>query len=70
MLVESESRAHNHSDAWGRAYARIDILTIEGLLNDPGRPHPGCLRVPPRTLSDTFKQAPKHKTRGDKQLDL
>ena len=34
------------------------------------RPHPRCLRTPPRVLGETFKQAPKHRKKGAKQLEL
>ena len=37
---------------------------------DPVRPHPRCLRTPPRTPGETFKQAPKHKKKGKRQLTL
>jgi len=67
---ESVSAGHYHSDHWGKDYPRIQILTIEQLLADPDRPHPRCLRTPPRVLGETFKQAPKHRKKGHKQLEL
>ena len=70
MTEEAVSAGHYHSDHWGKDYPRIQILTIEELLADPDRPHPRCLRTPPRVLGETFKQAPKHRGRGGKQLEL
>ena len=41
-----------------------------GTGTDPDRPHLRCLRTPPRVLGETFKQAPKHKGKDGKQLEL
>ena len=70
MIEEAVSAGHYHSEGYGRDYPRIQILTIEELLADPDRLHPRCLRTPPRVLGETFKQAPKHKKKGPKQLGL
>jgi site-specific DNA-methyltransferase (adenine-specific) len=70
MIEEAVSAGYYHSEAWGKDYPRIQILTIEELLADPDRPHPHCLRTPPRVLGETFKEAPKHRTNGVDQLGL
>jgi hypothetical protein len=53
-----------------RVLHHVGILTIEELLSDPDRPHPRCLRTPPRVLRDTFKEAPKDRRKDGKQLEL
>ncbi|MFO7900317.1 MAG: DNA methyltransferase, partial [Planctomycetota bacterium] len=70
MKEEAVSAGTYHSDGWNKDYPRIQILTIEQLLNDPDRPHPRCLRTPPRVLRETFKEAPKHKRKDGEQLEL
>jgi len=70
MSEEAVSAGHYHSGGWGKDYPRMQILTVEQLLNAPDRPHPGCLRTPERVLRETFKEAPKHKRKGKKQLEL
>jgi len=70
MSEEAVAAGHYHSDHWGKDYPRIQILTVEELLNDPDHPHPRCLRTPERVLRETFKEAPKHKKKGPRQLGL
>jgi site-specific DNA-methyltransferase (adenine-specific) len=70
MIEEAVSAGYYHSEAWGKDYPRIQILTIEELLADPDRPHPRCLSVPQRVLGDTFKEAPKHRRKDGKQLEM
>ena len=70
MTEEAVSAGHYHSEGWGKDYPRMQILTVEQLLNAPDRPHPGCLRTPERVLRETFKEAPKHKRKRKKQLEL
>ena len=69
-INQAVSAGHYHSDGWNKDYPRIQILTIEQLLADPDRPHPRCLRVPQRVLGETFKEGPKHRKKGGKQLEL
>jgi site-specific DNA-methyltransferase (adenine-specific) len=68
MIQAAVGSGHYHSESWGKDYPRIQILTIEELLADPDRPHPRCLRTPPRVLGETFKEAPKHRDQNGKQL--
>ena len=70
MQKEAVSAGSYHSDGWNRDYPRIQILTIRQLLEDPDRPHPHCLRTPPRVLRDTFKEAPKHRNNNENQMEL
>jgi len=64
--MRSEAAAAGHyASPWGTSHARIQVLTIEGLLNDHerlGMPQTGDLR--------TFKQAPKSKRNPDQQSSL
>lgn len=56
--------AGTYTSPWdGQAYAKVQVLTIEELLEDPHRPNPRCLQVPGGAagVNVTLPKAPKHK---------
>ena len=54
MITEAVSAGYYHSKVWDKDYPRIQILTIEDLLNGQG------VDMPPSAYG-TFKQAQKIK---------
>ena len=64
MTTESVSAGYYHSDLWQKDYPRIQILTIEDLLNDKG------IDMPKYVSGQTFKQADKVKKKQGKQGEL
>jgi len=74
MMREAASAASYVSPWDGQPYPKIQVLTIEQLLRDPGRPYPGCMRIPGGAAGKniTLPQASKHKVRRVRQepLDL
>jgi len=56
----------------GHDYPRVQILTVEELLNDPQRPNPRCLQIPGGAggMNVTLPQAPKHKRKTVVENDL
>jgi hypothetical protein len=57
MTTESVSSGYYHSDLWQKDYPRIQILTIEALLNGKG------IDMPKSVPSQTFKQVKKAKNK-------
>ncbi len=53
-----------YDSRWGRKYARLQILTVQELLDGKG------IDVPPRDTRVTFKKAPKAKSKSSKAGDL
>jgi len=64
MVTESVSTGYYHSDLWQKDYPRIQILTIEDLLNGKG------IDMPKSVPGQTFKQAEKVKRKQGKQGEL
>lgn len=64
MVTESVSSGYYHSDLWQKDYPRIQILTIEDLLNGKG------IDMPKYVSGQTFKQAEKVKKKQGKQGEL
>jgi site-specific DNA-methyltransferase (adenine-specific) len=64
MNTESVSSGYYHSDLWQKDYPRIQILTIEDLLNGKG------IDMPKYVSAQTFKQAEKVKRKTGKQGEL
>ncbi len=61
MRTEAASAGFYHSDGWNRDFPRLQILTIEELLNGKE------VAMPPNTR--TFKQAEKF-YKSDKQIEM
>jgi site-specific DNA-methyltransferase (adenine-specific) len=64
MTTESVSSGYYHSDLWQKDYPRVQILTIEDLLNGKG------IDMPKYVSGQTFKQAEKVKKKQGKQGEL
>ena len=64
MTTESVSSGYYHSDLWQKDYPRIQILTIEDLLNGK------TIDMPKYVSGQTFKQADKVKKKQGKQGEL
>jgi site-specific DNA-methyltransferase (adenine-specific) len=64
MLTEAVSAGFYHSNLWQRDYPRVQILTIEDLLNGKG------IDMPPYTSAQNFKQAEKVKKSTGRQDEL
>jgi site-specific DNA-methyltransferase (adenine-specific) len=64
MVTESVSSGYYHSDLWQKDYPRIQILTIEDLLNGK------TIDMPKYVSGQTFKQADKVKKKQGKQGEL
>ncbi len=64
MTTEAVSSGYYHSDLWQKDYPRIQILTIEDLLNGKG------IDMPKYVSGQTFKQAEKVKRKQGKQGEL
>jgi NACHT-associated inactive Restriction Endonuclease 1 len=64
MKAESASAGFYHSNVWNKDYPRVQILTIEDLLNNKS------IDMPPYTTAQTFKQAEKVKEKEGKQGEL
>lgn len=59
MRAEAASGGFYDSPGWGQSYPKLQILTIEELLNGKG------IDMPPiGQVSQTFRKAPKHKEEG------
>jgi len=70
MKAEAAS-AGMYTSPWdGRAYAKVQIVTVAELLADPYRPNPRCLHVPGGWTEHTLPQAPKHKAPRGRQRKL
>lgn len=63
MITEAVSSGYYHSDLWQLEYARIQIFTIEELLN-------GKAIEMPKSISSPFKQAEKVRKKDATQRDL
>jgi site-specific DNA-methyltransferase (adenine-specific) len=63
MVTEAVSMSYYHSDLWQKDYPRIQIITIEDLLNGKG------INLPP-SAHGTFKQSEKIKKKDATQPDL
>ena len=64
MSTEAVSSGYYHSNLWDRDYPRIQILTVENLLN--GRE----IEMPPDTSRQTFKRTKRVKKKDATQDDL
>lgn len=64
MLTEAVSSGYYHSNLWDKDYPRIQILTIEELLNGK------AIDMPKSVPGQTFKQAGKVKKKDATQSDL
>lgn len=64
MNTEAVSSGYYHSDLWQKDYPRIQILSIEDLLNGKG------IDMPKSVPGQTFKQAEKVKKKQGKQGEL
>jgi site-specific DNA-methyltransferase (adenine-specific) len=64
MVTEAVSAGYYHSNLWQKDYPRVQILTIESLLDGKG------IDMPPYSSSQTFKQAEKVKKSTGKQENL
>lgn len=63
MITEAVSSGYYHSDLWQREYPRIQILTIEELLN-------GKAIEMPKSIPSQFKQAERVRKKDATQGDL
>lgn len=65
MRAEAASGGFYDSPGWGQSYPRLQILTIEELLNGKG------IDMPPiRQVNQTYKRAPRHQGDEGQQLGL
>ncbi len=65
MVTEAASAGFYHSDLWQKDYPKIQILSVEDLLNGAE------VRIPPTpTGSEAFKKAEKAGKKGPKQAEL
>jgi hypothetical protein len=64
MIAEALSAGYYHSRLWQKDYPRIQVLTVEQLLDGLK------LLMPPTTHSQTFKQAEKIKRKDASQDEL
>jgi site-specific DNA-methyltransferase (adenine-specific) len=62
MLAEAASAGFYHSPGWNRDYPRVQILTIEDLLDGE------TVEMPPSSI--TFKQAERVRPEGPRTLDM
>jgi site-specific DNA-methyltransferase (adenine-specific) len=65
MAKEAASAGLYHSQGWGKKYPRLQILTIEQLLDGKRIEYP-----PSKQTNVTFKKAPKAKGKETEQLPL
>lgn len=64
MVTEAAGAGFYRSEGWNQTYPKIQILTIEALLD-------GARIEMPQTGAGTFQQAPRHKPKADRvQADL
>lgn len=64
MVTEAAGAGFYRSEGWNQPYPKIQILTIEALLD-------GARIEMPQTGAGTFQQAPRHKPKADRvQADL
>lgn len=64
MVTEAAGAGFYRSEGWNQPYPKIQILTIEALLD-------GAKIEMPQTGAGTFQQAPRHKPKADRvQADL
>jgi site-specific DNA-methyltransferase (adenine-specific) len=64
MTTEAVSAGYYHSNLWQKDYPRVQILTIESLLEGKG------IDMPPYSSGQTFKQAEKVRKSTGKQEEL
>jgi site-specific DNA-methyltransferase (adenine-specific) len=64
MTTEAVSAGFYHSNLWQKDYPRVQILTIESLLEGKG------IDMPPYSSGQTFKQAEKVRKSTGKQEEL
>ena len=65
METEAVTAGFYESQVWGRSYPKIQLLTVEELLNGK------TIDMPPiRQVSATFKKAPKSITKQGNQMEL
>jgi hypothetical protein len=64
MVTEAVSAGFYHSNLWQKDYPRVQILTIEDLLDGKG------IDMPPYSASQTFKKAEKVRKSTGKQGEL
>lgn len=64
MITEALASDYYHSQVWEKDYPRIQILTVEQLLNGAN------VNMPPRDYAQTFKQAEKIKKKEGTQGTL
>lgn len=65
METEAVTAGFYESQVWGRNYPKIQLLTVEELLNGK------AIDMPPiRQVSATFKKAPKSVTKQGNQMEL
>ena len=72
-MRKEAAAAGTYTSPWdGRAYPKIQVLTIGELLKDPNRPEPRCLQVPGgRTGGNlALPKPPRHKQVRHRQNDL
>jgi len=62
MLTEALQKGFYHSPGWNRDYPRLQIVTVEDLLNGKS------IEMPQTSM--TFKQAEKMSTKNDDQSTL
>ena len=62
MLTEALQKGFYHSPGWNRDYPRLQIVTVEDLLN--------CRSIEMPQTSITFKQAEKVSAKNDDQSIL
>jgi site-specific DNA-methyltransferase (adenine-specific) len=64
MITEAATAGYYHSKLWQKDYPRIQILTVEQLLQNVG------INMPPRDHSQTFKQAEKIRKQDGTQREF
>lgn len=62
-MKQEAASVGNYTSPWdNKPYPKVQILTIEQLLQDPHRPNPRCLQIPGGTSTQhTLPNPPKHK---------
>jgi len=70
MRREAASAEMYRSPWNGKPYPKVQILTIDELLNDPHKPNPRCLQIPGGTTGHTLPDVDKHKGAGPRQKGL
>ncbi|MBN1554336.1 MAG: restriction endonuclease [Phycisphaerae bacterium] len=71
MRTEAASAGMYHSPWDEQEYPRVQILTVEELIQDPHCPNPSCLQLPRSGgTQHTLPEAPKHRKKTHKQAKL